>query len=196
MQNFVDRITKYCVNEKIVSPEDVPWLKYGLEKRISTIIVGVPFFIIAFTISNFLCAFSFFFTYFYVRKHIGGYHAKTIWGCLTFSLLLEFIFLGMLPYLLTTPVLLGVLGISVFFTFKLAPYNHPNLHLSHEEITACQKRGHQRVCVASLIGAIACLAGFRDVANGCTIGIAMVTTLLCLGYINDWRNTYYERKDD
>lgn len=196
MQKIVDRITRYCVNEKIVSPEDVPWLKYGLEKRISTIIVGVPFLIIAYTISNFLCASSFFVTYFYVRKYIGGYHAKSVLGCLAFSLLLELVFLGMLPHLLTTPVLLGVLGISVFSTLKFAPYNHPNLHLSHEEIKACQKSGRQRVCVASLIGAIACLAGLKDIANGCTIGIAMVTALLCLGYINDWRNTYYERKDD
>jgi accessory gene regulator B len=195
MQKIVDRITRYCVNEKIVSPEDVPWLQYGLEKRISTLIVGIPFLIVAFAISNFLCALSFFFSYFYVRKYSGGYHAKTICGCLTFSLLLVLIFLGILPYLLTPKVLWGLLGISILTILRLAPYNHPNLHLTSDEIKACQKSEHIRVYVASLICLFAFLAGFQDIAYGSTIGIAMVATLLCLGYIHDWRNTHNERKN-
>lgn len=139
MQKLVDRITRYCIDEELIKSEDAPWFKYVLAKRISTIFVGIPFLILAFVISNFLSAISFFATYFFVRKYIGGFHAKTVWGCLSFSLLMELVFLGVLPYLITTPVLLGMLGISVLAILKLAPYNHPNLHLTHEEKKACRK---------------------------------------------------------
>lgn len=194
MQKLVDRITSYCLNEELIRPEETPWFRYGLEKKLTTIIVGIPFLIIAFTISTFLCAISFFTTYFFIRKYVGGYHAKNVWGCLAFSLLLELVFLGVLPHLLTTPVILGVLGISFFVVLRLAPYNHPNMHLSSEEIKCCRKRGLLRICLSVLVGVVACLVGIREIANGCTIGIVMATTLLCLGYITDWRNMHSGKK--
>lgn len=194
MQKLVDTITRYCIDEELIKSEEAPWFRYVLAKKISTILVGIPFLILAFAISNFLSAISFFATYFFVRKYIGGFHAKTVLGCLSFSLLMELVFLGVLPYLITTPVLLGILGISVLAILTLAPYNHPNLHLTHEEKKACRKRGCKRICAASFIGAVACLTGYREIANGCTIGIAMATSLLCLGYIHDWRNTLYEKQ--
>lgn len=196
MHRLVNKITGYCVNEELIKPEDVPWLKYGLEKRISTIIVGIPFLIVALTISNYLCAISFFATFFFVKKYIGGYHANTIWGCLAFSLLLELVFLGWLPHLLTAFVFWGILGLSILAILKLAPYNHPNLHLTPEEIAICRKTGHRRICIASLFGAIAYLAGNEEIAQGCTIGIVMAATLLCLGYIHDWRKAHYEKQQN
>lgn len=196
MHKFVDAITKYCIDEGIVKVDDAPWLKYGLEKRIATLVVGIPFFILALTISDFSCSISFFFTYFFVKKYIGGYHAKTIWGCLLFSLLMELAFLMILPRLLTTPTLLVILVGSVLSILKLAPYNHPNLHLTQEEVKACQERGHQRIYISALVTVVAWFTGIREIAKGCAIGIVMASALLCLGYINDWRNAQYERKND
>lgn len=196
MQRLVDRITRYCVNEDLIKQEEIQWFRYSLERKLSMLFVGIPFLIIAFTISNSLCAISFFSTYFFVRKYIGGYHAKTIWGCLAFSLLLELVFLGMLPHLLTIPVLLGVLGISFFAIFRLAPYNHPNMHLTTEEIRGCRQRGLLRTCLVMLVGIIACFAKIKEIANGCTIGIAMAATLLCLGYIYDWRKPHHEKQQN
>ena len=196
MQRLVNKVTGYCVKEELIKPEDVPWFKYGLEKRLSTTVVGIPFLVVAFAISNYLCAISFFVTYFLVKKYMGGYHAMTIWGCLAFSLLLELVFLGVLPHFMTAPVLLGMLGISILAIIKLAPYNHPNLHLTHEEMAICRKKVHSRTCIASLVNVIACFASNEEIAKGCTVGIAMAATLLCLGYINDWRNSHYEKNYD
>lgn len=194
MQRIVYKIIEYCVNQEIISSKDIPWFQYNLEKAISTILVGIPFFIIGFAISSIPCAISFFITYFYVRKYIGGYHAKTVQGCVAFSLLTELVFLGVLPHLLNTPVSLGVLGISIFTVLKLAPYNHPNMHLSPEEILICKKSARIRIYVATLVNVIAYLAEARDIAEGCTASIAMAAALLCLGYIHDWRNIHHEQQ--
>ncbi len=192
MQRFVDKLTQYCLKEEIIRSEDVSWFKYSLEKRISTVLVGIPFLILAFVISNFLCAISFFATYFYVRKFVGGYHAKTVWGCLAFSLVLELIFLGGLRNILSTPMIFGIVGVSILVVLKLAPYNHPNMHLSREEIEACRNKGRRRILIASSISVLTCFVGNGEIAKGCTIGIAMAAALLCLGYIYDWRKPCYE----
>ena len=78
MEWLVDGIARYCVKEGMLTSQDISWFKYGLEKRISTILVGIPFLIIAFMLSDFLCAISFFITYFFVRKYLGGYSVITI----------------------------------------------------------------------------------------------------------------------
>lgn len=122
MEWLVDGIARYCVKEGILTSQDISWFKYGLEKRISTILVGIPFLIIAFMLSDFLCAISFFITYFFVRKYLGGYHAKTVWGCVAFSLSIELIFLGVLKHILNLPVIFAIIGISIIATLKLAPY--------------------------------------------------------------------------
>lgn len=190
MPKFVERTVQYCVSADFISQEDAPWFRYCLEKRISTIIVGVPFFILALIMSNFLCAISFFSTYFFIKKYLGGYHAQTMWGCLGFSLLMELLFLGFLPHFMNAIVFFLLWVLCILLILKLAPYNHPNLHLTHKEVEGCRKKVRQRLCFILVVTIIMCLAGIGEIASGCTIGIAMATALLCMGYINNWRNTH------
>lgn len=194
MQKLVDKVADYCINEELIKPNEISWFKYGLEKRITTILIGVPFLIIAFVISDYLCAISFFATYFFVRKYIGGYHARTVLGCVAFSLMTELIFLGGLSYILNVPLILLTIGVSTITILLFAPHNHPNMHLSPEEISACRKRGRRRICIIVLSSVTTCFWGNIEIAKGCAVGIAMAATLLCVGYIYDWRKVHYERQ--
>ena len=194
MQKLIDKFTDYCKKEAFIKPEEASWFKYGLEKRLNTIIVGIPFLIIAFLISNFLCAISFFATYFFVRKYIGGYHAKTVLGCIVFSLMTELIFLGGLNYALNTPLAFLTIGLGTITILKFAPYNHPNMHLSPEEISACRKTGRWRICIIVLLSVTAWFCGKTEIVKGCSIGTAMAAALLCLGYIYDWRQAHHEKR--
>lgn len=193
MRKIVDRLIQYYVREGIVEQEDIPWLQYGLERKISTITVGIPFFILAFFATDFLSAISFFATYFFIKKHLGGYHAKTILGCLILSLLLELIFLVVLPHYLFMPLSFIILILCALAILILAPYNHPKLHLTSEEIKSCQRKVRLRLCCILMVAAISYSAGIREITNGCTISIAMATTLLCLGYINDWGDNLWKK---
>lgn len=194
MALIINKIIKYCVHEKLIRIEDVPWFQYSLEKLISTAIVGIPFFILAVVTSDFLCAISFFITYFFIKKYTGGYHAKTLWGCMSLSLLLELLFLGLLSRFLTTLVNIVLLLLCTFAIAKIAPYNHPNLHLTPAEKISCRQKVRKRLYLILLVNAISCWIGIAEISNGCTIGIAMATTLLCMGYIKDWRNTHHGKE--
>ena len=193
MLKITNKITTYCVREKIVKQEDVLWFQYSLEKKFTTIIIGIPFFILALVISNLLYAISFFGTYFYIKKYLGGYHAKTIWGCLVLSLLFELLFLGIISHFLHEPISFILLTVCTLAILILAPYNHPNLHLTLEEAKMCHKKSILRLFSILMIIIVSFIAGFDAVSNGCTIGIAMATALLCLGYINDWRKTLWKK---
>ena len=196
MPKFVDRTIQYCVSSDYITQEDAPWFQYCLEKRISTIVVGVPFFILALIMSNFLSAISFFFTYFFIKKYLGGYHTQTIWGCLGVSLLMESLFLGFLPHLLNATILFVLWVLCALLILKFAPYNHPNLHLTHKEVEACRKKVKHRLCFVLAVAIIMHLTGIWEIANGCTIGIAMATALLCMGYIYNWRITHNGKKSN
>ena len=192
MRRIIDKIIHYYVSEEIVAQEHIPWLQYGLERKISTIIVGIPFFVLALLATDFLTAISFFATYFLIKKYLGGYHAKTIWGCLVLSLFLELLFLVVLSHYLFIPFSFIILILCTLTILILAPYNHPNLHLTSEEIKGCQKKVRLRLCFILIVAAISHLVGIREITKGCTISIAMATALLCLGYINDWRNNLWK----
>lgn len=195
MRTLVNKIANYFVNEDIICTDDIPWFVYCIERRISTIAVGIPFLILAFAISTPAIATSFFASYFFVRKYIGGYHAKTMWGCITFSLFVEVAFLIGLPHLLNIQIILLILCVSIVVVLKLAPYNHPNMHFSSEEVASCRKKGLNHIYIASLVTLIAHFTESNEITNGCTIGIAMATTLLCLGYLHDWRNIHREQQN-
>lgn len=193
MRKLIGIITNYCIKNDLIQPEQVSWFQYGLEKKIVTLFVGIPFLVIALVISSWLCAISFFATYFFVRKYADGYHAKTIWGCLAFSLALEFVFIGILPRILNVPLRVLLLSICFPAVWTLAPYNHPNMHFSVAEIKYCRKRVHIRICLVTVFAAVFSLTELSEIANGCTIGIAMATALLCLGYIMNRRNTQWRK---
>lgn len=193
MRKLIGTITNYCIKKDLIQPEQISWFQYGLEKKIVTLFVGIPFLIIAFAISSWLCAISFFATYFFVRKYADGYHAKTIWGCLFFSLVVELFFIGILPKMLNMPLRFLLLSICFPAVWIFAPYNHPNMHLSVDEAKYCQKHARFRICLSTFLATVFSLTELSEIANGCTIGIAMATTLLCLGYIMNWRNIQWRK---
>lgn len=193
MRKLIGTITNYCIKKDLIQPEQISWFQYGLEKKIVTLFVGIPFLVIAFAISSWLCAISFFVTYFFIRKYADGYHAKTIWGCLFFSLLVELFFIGILPKMLNMPLRFLLLSICFPAVWIFAPYNHPNMHLSVDEAKYCQKHARFRICLSTFLATVFSLTELSEIANGCTIGIAMATTLLCLGYIMNWRNIQWRK---
>ena len=70
-----------------------------------------------------------------IRQYSGGYHAKTLLGCLvgTIAMLLAVV-RWIAPFLQTHPiVMIFLVIISICVLFIFSPVNHPNLNLSKEE---------------------------------------------------------------
>lgn len=184
---WVDRFSEYCIAKKIISTEDVPWFKYGIEKRIYTSIVAIPFFLVAVILSDIYTAIAFYVSFYCLRTRINGYHAKTVWACFVTSLLSEFLFLGVIRPLINPTGSISLALFSLINILILAPYNHSSMHLSHEELTACRNSSRIRsisimVCILATYS-----LNLSTIAKGLSLGLAMAACLLCLAYIDEWR---------
>ena len=180
---WLTHLTDYCLRHDIIAEEDIPWFQYGIEKRVSTVIVGIPVFIVAVLLSDILTATAFYVSFYLLRTRTNGFHASTVWGCLCSSLLCITVFLGILNPILIRPAAVGLSFAGTVIVFILAPYDHPNMNYTEKELLACKKSSRFR-CSALLIFSI--LLHFFDIpkpANGLSLGIAMAAFLLCLAYI-------------
>ena len=187
MNNLSHAICAYCIQHTIIDPKDEAWLRYGIEKRLSTAVIMFPFFILSLVLSDLPSTLSFLIAYKLLRGKASGYHANTVTGCLVISLSLEFLFLAGLYPSLSFKIALACNFFSCIAIFILAPYDHPNMGLEFEEKQALQRSSKISVLSLSVLS-IACYTfGFISIAKGLSTGVAMAAFSLCLAYINDWR---------
>lgn len=183
MHSFIDRFSYYCIERKLITPSDYAWFKYGLEKRIYTVVVAIPFFFLAVYLTNIYTALAFYSSFYCLRRRVGGFHAGSVWMCFVWSLLFEFIFLGMLNPLLNMVETLLLSAVSLVVVFILAPYNHPKMNLSAEEIVACRISSRKYSCGIVLGVLVFSVLDAAIIAKGFSLGLAMAACLLCLAYI-------------
>lgn len=139
MGAICNRIIEYCVCNGVVDDNNISWLRYCIEKRIATLLCGLPCFIIAVALSDMITAVSFFVGFFQIRKKTGGFHARTMLGCLFASISTEIIFVGMISPILNSCNICVFAVVDAIIFFLLAPHNHPNMHLSAAEAIALKK---------------------------------------------------------
>ena len=182
-----NKIAAYFLKHGIIDQGQVDWFIYGLEKRLASACIFLPFFLIAVFWTTPLCAVSLFVSFFLIRRRTSGFHANSVGTCLCISLALEMAFLGVVY-----PILHGIYAIviaSVCFvviTF-LAPYNHPNMNFTEDEISACRVSARLDTGALWLLAIGAHFVGLSEVSKGISLGIAMAALLLCLAYISEWR---------
>lgn len=190
MALLVDKIISILFKYKIIHEENEAWVRYGLYRRLSTLFVFIPFFLLAVVLTDVYCASSFICGFFFMRSKTNGYHAKSFILCFTYSLLLELIFL-LLIYPLLTPVVCYIVSIlcalNIFF---LAPFNHPNMNYSATELRACRVQARIRVLLCQIIIIVAQMLRLESVSKGLTLAIALVAFMLTIAYITTWRKNY------
>ncbi len=185
----MDAITTYCIDRGIIDPVDKLWFHYGLEKRIMSTLCMTLMTALAAFLSNIPSAIAYVIGYQLLRERISGYHAKTPAKCLCLSMLMELLFFGGLypRFCFAMLVFCNVLSdIAIFF---LAPYNHPNMHLSEKETLALRFSGRIFATTMISIAFLCWVAGLRSIACGLTIAVTMTAFLLCVAYIFDWRKS-------
>lgn len=179
----IGSLVDMCVAKGYITQDQAPWLYYGMEKRVSTVIVSIPMLIIGSLVSSLATSIAFYISFCSLRTRTNGIHAKTLVGCLIISTLLEIIFLGYLPYILNDAVATALLITSAISIFLLAPYNHPNMDLSDEEAKACAKSAKKRLFILILLLIILHVIRLEQLATGILLGIVMVAVTLTLAYI-------------
>ena len=195
MNCLLEWFTNYCISNALISIDNEAWFRYGLEKRLCTLVVLIPFTIIAVYLSGFWTAISYIFSFFYLRSQTNGYHAKTHWGCFAGSLLLELFFLMVIEPMLNTIWVLVLVSIAALVVFLFAPYNHPMMNLDDQEYAACKKAARTR-CILLAISCYVCVFfGLCEIAEGISLGCVMTSTLLVLAKIME-RRSHHDSVED
>ncbi len=191
----IDSLVNMCINKGYITQEQAPWLHYGIEKRITTLLTSIPMLIVGSLISSPVMAFSFFISFFVLRTQTNGVHAKSFKECFILSILAELFFLGILPRVWNDAMAIVLLIASSISIFILAPYNHPNMELSPRELAACASSSKKRLLTLILLMAIFYQLQFNQLATGVLSGIVMVAATLTLAYIPKG-GRQYEKTDE
>lgn len=180
---LLDLGVAYCVKYGYATREQAPWLRYALEKRVTTLLVTIPVLGLGIVVSSPAAAISFYIGFCLLRKRTNGIHAKTVVGCLCASLVSEFFILGFLLPLLNIKAIALLLLTSSSIILLLGPYNHPNMHLSDDEMRKCAKDSKIRLIALLLVIALMYATGHYRIANGLSLGVVMAGIALAAAYI-------------
>lgn len=178
----IDCFVRLCIQKEYVSQDEAQWLRYALEKRIVSMIAFIPVLIVGLLITNPASLFGFLVTFFLLRIRTNGFHAKSVGRCLLYSVFGEVFFLKVLPMVWNDIVAFIALAMSIILIWVLAPYNHPNMELSSEEVTACANSAKWRLGMLVLSLSILYIWQQDNLAEGILFGIIMTASTLATAY--------------
>ena len=185
---IVEVLVSYCERHGIIQTEDIPMLKYCVEKKLYSFLMLIPLFVVGVLISDFLTFISFLGAFVYLRQMTNGYHAKTATRCFVGSPFLEVGILECAKYDYPFWVILLMTSASVMIIWKFAPFNHPNMNLSDGEIAACKNSSKKRlVLIISIMALFYVLSEIR-IVKGICFGVILAAGLLGFAYIMKRRN--------
>lgn len=187
---YINNLTNYCVEKGIITKDKSEWFQYGIERRMVSILIGCPFFVLALILTNLRASVSFFLSFYYLRSRTNGFHAKSVHACLIISLLCESFFLTVFYYSLTPIIMIGVNIASIVLVLILAPYKDSSFPLSNDEFCAIKRSSRTRVVILAIIVCISSLLGQHELSKGITTGVAMAVSLLSLAYIINGGKTH------
>ena len=190
----IQNLTNYCIEKEIITEDKSEWFQYGIERRLTNILIGCPFFVLALMLTNFSISVSFFLSFYYLRSRTNGFHAKSAHACLIISLLCESFFLFVFYYALTPITMLGTNVTSIVLVFKLAPFKDLSFPLSTDEFYVIKKSARIRVVLLSSVAWLSSILEHQELANGITTGVAMAAFLLGLAYILNGGKSYEQPK--
>lgn len=176
----IDSFVGMCIQKEYVSQDEAQWLRYALEKRITSTIVFVPLAIIGLLIANPASLFTFLITFLLLRTRTNGFHARSVGRCLLYSILGEVFFLRLLPTLWNEIIAFIALTMSIMLIWAYAPYNHPNMDLSSEEVVACARSAKLRLSILVLALCVFYILRQPQLAEGIRMGIILTASTLVM----------------
>ena len=178
----VDSFVGMCVHREYLSQDEAQWLRYALERRIISITTFIPLAIIGCLITDPSTVLAFFITFCTLRTRTNGFHAKSVSRCFLYSLLGELLFLNVLPSVWNDIIAFIALTASGLLIWFLAPFNHPNMNFSSEEVNACAKSAKERLSMLFFTLVVLYVWKQHQLALGILLGIVMTASTLIIAY--------------
>lgn len=178
----------YCINHDIISKADIPILEYHLRKSIVNNLFLIPLFAIGIIISDALTTVSFLGTFYYLRKYMNGFHAKTLVGCFILSVFAEVVLLSIAKKEYPLLMIVFLVLPSSLIVWFLSPFNHPNMGLSDVEYVSCKYHSRLHLTILLLILVVSSILAEHRIENGICFGIILASGMLGLAYIIEGRD--------
>lgn len=191
---IVELLTDFCLRHEIVTFDELPVFRYCIEKRLYSAIAFIPLFLCGIIWTNFATTIAFLCSFSYLRSTTNGFHAAKPSICFIISLLIELLLFKCVIPILNAVIVLTTIAICTFAIYVLSPFNHPNMDLSSEEISACRIESRKRLLILLFLLVASWGVSLADVFIGLFLGIALVAVLLCLAYISDWEDFLCSKK--
>jgi accessory gene regulator B len=129
LSKIAKNVTYFFINHGIIQKEDEEVYIYGFELLISEIINWLICIVIAIATDMILETVFYMIAVMHLRETIGGFHAKSQWGCVIISSVVYVVCLGVVyitpARLYVAFSMIGVL-IHMGLVFFIAPAAHPN----------------------------------------------------------------------
>lgn len=182
--SLTTHLTDCLVDTENIPNEEYEVIRYGVEGILNNLL-GI---FLTLTVGIFCdCVFeSFIFWIFFwiLRKHAGGFHAKTKIRCLIMSVVLLFIaFEFLLKAGWTIDVYTWIMVIGSGCIFYLAPVETHNKHLDEREVRVYRKRTRIILSIQLMLYFLSLILGGEQLCRILAVNVLAVNFSLVLGKI-------------
>lgn len=180
--SLTTHLTDYLVDGKNIPDSEREVIRYGVEGILNNLL-GI---FITLTV-GILCdcvfgSFVFWIFFWTLRKHAGGFHAKTKFQCLVMSVVLLFI---AFEFLLKAGWIIGVytwiMAIGSGCIFYLAPVETHNKHLDEREVRVYRKRTRMILGIQLILYFLSLVLGGEQFCRILAVNVMVVSFSLLLG---------------
>lgn len=178
MEHLAKTMTDLLLRHKYITEEQAEWCHYMLVKNMMSIASLVLLLPLGALIVGWGGVLFYTFVFRFLRERTGGYHAKTPHGCLFSSVCCQSVMLFLSTRMPDSVVSAFVAGFACLSIALFGPANHPELHLSAEELKALQPRIYIRLLIVAALTAV--LLFVRPDWGACT-AFAVFAVALLLG---------------
>lgn len=140
MKRIIEKITDWLIENCIVNEQEREMNIYGLEIIFGKLLVYGSLIMFSVIQKNTIQTLFFMISFFSLRGHTGGFHAKSRTACYFMTVIIYFIVCKWYVPLLETDEIgfIATLAIAGYSVIAFAPLNHPNLCLNNNEIRLCK----------------------------------------------------------
>jgi accessory gene regulator B len=180
----VDCLTKKLIEDGIVSVDEREVIRYGLENLGSTLLGFFLTFLVGFGYGSVFTGVTLWLLLFPLRKHAGGYHAKTKKGCFFTSTVM---LIAVFSVLYVHNWSCGTYGVIVtcfgYFIFWIAPLSNPNKNLDLTEKKVYRARTRMILLLECALFFLAYLLSWRAMIVVIAMCFVTMGTSLVMGLV-------------
>lgn len=178
MEKTAKRIASFFLKKEIITQEKYEWCVYSIERRLCRTISISILLVIGCMISSAWNVLGFMAGCMLLRRYTSGFHAKTYLGCLLGSMLVLIVSVSIIVPRLSQVSSMILLIVSSAVIIKLAPFNHPNMNFSKEELNVNRVRGRKCLFFLCVIAIVFEIMEYTAWAYSVITGVAVTAVLL------------------